>query len=154
MGYTNFGAGTPNFIVDYHSLDRLHGRRIDWSVFDATNPAHAPFFDADGNKVVAAGTIMVERVVNDLIVPRILGTGASGAEFILVSNASENARNDAIDGFGVIVGGILNGNLLPDFYTNQDPTAGANADFAAWVTELNGNGTKFRMETYTNNAGI
>lgn len=156
MGYTDHGSGGPNFIVDYNSMDRVHGRQIGWDAFDATNPNHAPFFKTVNGcqvKCVPAGTIMVERVANQEIVPRLFGNGKNGAEYIMITGASENDNIDAMTGYGVFVGGVVMQNLLPDWWQGQDPANGGNGAFATWRGELQSNlSTGFRFEGYNNNA--
>lgn len=135
MSRTTHNVGKPGFILG-SNYDTNDGRQIDWdNVSDV---------DADGNKVVKAGTIMAE-LGTGLLAPRKEGVQDATPEdypatCLLLTTITEGDNVDAISGYGVVLGGVVFSNLLPD--------NGA-ADFDAWLTELKENGTGFVFETYS-----
>jgi len=96
-------------------------------------------FAVDGSKVVKSGTIMAELSTGKII-PRKSVTGAETAIGFLVGDAEENAPQDTLSGFGLIIGGVVYEDLLPD----RDESA-----FATWITELKTAGPGLRLETYS-----
>lgn len=133
-------------MADRDSLDHDTGHTIDW----ANVPAAAPYLDSRGNKFIRAGTVMGELLSgNGSLSPRTapVGTAASTnpATCILATNANQNSRTDSRSGYGVILGGVLYDNLLPD-------ATGIPAALPAAVkTELQvaGVGTGFSFLRYT-----
>ena len=67
----------------------------------------------DGGYFIPAGTVM-DLLANGKIVPAALGTGSVTAFGLLISNAEEDSRTDALTGYGVFRGGIFYENLLPE----------------------------------------
>lgn len=95
-----------------------------------------------GDKVVPAGTVMVELASGKMI-PRVDRTGAETSIGLLAASAVENSKTDALTGYGVIVGGVIYQNMLPEGV----PAAGVKA-------ELNAAGVGgFIWETYADNRG-
>jgi hypothetical protein len=209
MGRTTTNTTRPAFVADPGSIDRNTGRQVDWTNVPTT------FKNADGNKVILAGTVMSGEVNSDGIgdagkmVPRsatttvtvavssnvatatatahpfkvgdtVYITGANlayvngektvasvptantftfaavGADAsatgtittawrvcgILETNATENSMTDSLSGYGVIVGGVLFQNLLPD------STGTPKVLPAQYKTELDELGPGFYWSTY------
>lgn len=106
----------------------------------------ATYYPGKEAKRIPAGTIMAALSSGKLI-PRSAVTGAETATHILEASANEedlvgDLGGDNHPGYGVIVGGVIYENLLPDF---------ADADFATWQGELEtaGVGTGWVWETYS-----
>jgi hypothetical protein len=85
-------------------------------------------------KVIPAGTVVCQ-LSSGKIVPRAARPGSEEAIGILWSTASENSNEDALTGYGVIIGGVIYENLLPETITS-------------YKTELETNGTTFAWMTY------
>lgn len=128
------------FVVDPVSVTRSSGRQIDWA-----NVA-ASYKNADGNKVLLAGTVVGELLGTGKVSPRVVTTNP--ATGILETNAVENDLNAALTGYGVMLGGVLYENLLPD-------ATGAPKVLATAVkTELNAAGTGFSFEQYSDTRAV
>lgn len=123
---------TRAFVADAHSIDRSTGRQIDWTQVTATN--------ADGKKFLVAGTVVGELAGAGRVAPRVATTNP--AIGILETDAVEDERFAALSGYGVMKGGILYENLLPDA-TGTPKTLSA-----AIKTELNAAGNGFAFEQY------
>lgn len=117
------------FVVDPHSIMRNGGAQVTWADWGAG------YQDTEGNKVLPAGTICA--ITSDELVPP--AAGGADAAVILATPAQENSGSDSLTGYGVIVGGVIYKNLLPD---------SAHGDFAAMITALEATGPGFRFETY------
>jgi hypothetical protein len=137
MPRQSFQVSQPGFIVDYQSIVLNSGRQIDWA-----NVA-AGFVDATtGKKVLPAGTVVGELLGGGKVSPRVVTTNP--ATGILAAQALEGDLDAALSGYGVIVGGRLYENLLPD------ATGGPPATLAAAIkTELGTNSHGFSFETYS-----
>jgi hypothetical protein len=96
-------------------------------------------FAVDGSKVVKSGTIMAE-LSGGKIIPRKSVTAAETAIGLLVGDAEEGAPQDALSGYGLIIGGVIYGELLPD--RNE-------SGFATWIAEIQTAGPGIRLETYS-----
>lgn len=120
------------FISDPNSLARNSGRQVDWANVSATN--------ADGKKIVPAGTVVGELLGGGLVSPRVVTTNP--ATGILLTNATEDSDTDSLSGYGVLVGGVLFENLLPDATGTPKTLA------SAVKTELNSAGCRFTFEQY------
>lgn len=66
-----------------------------------------------GDKTILAGTIMAE-LSGGKLVPRKDRPGSETATGILETSATEDNREDALTGYGIIVGGVIYQNLLPE----------------------------------------
>lgn len=101
----------------------------------------AVYYPGKQPKAIPAGTIMAE-LDSGKLVPRAV-SGADTATHILESTASESDVTGHA-GYGVLVGGVIFSNLLPD--------AGA-ANFSTWLGELAaaGVGTGWHWSTYADN---
>lgn len=101
-----------------------------------------------GSKVVPAGTVMAE-LSSGKLVPRAIRPGSETAIGILETNATEDSRTDALSGYGLIVGGVLYENLLPE-------ASGSPAVInSTYKTELQaaGVGTGFAFRQFSDNSG-
>jgi len=128
--------GTPAYFVDPHSITRSNGgRQIDWANVNAS------YKEADGYKLLKAGTVVGELLGSGKISPRVLTTNP--ATLILETDAKENDMSAAATGYGCIDGGNLYENLLPDS-TGGPPRALA----SALKTELAAAGCRFKFYTY------
>jgi|AntDeeMinimDraft_6_1070357.scaffolds.fasta_scaffold03751_2 hypothetical protein len=132
MGRTESNVGSPGFILGAN-YDANDGRQIDW----------ANVTGIEGSKAVAGGTIMAETA-NGLLAPRKAGVQDTvpadyPATCILLASAEQSNNNDALSGYGVVLGGVVFSNLLQDTLE---------ANFDSWLTELKDNGTGFVFETY------
>ncbi len=134
MGRTTYSPSRPGFIADPGSITRNSGRQIDWA-----NVADS-YKNADGKKVLPAGTVIGELLGGGKISPRVVTTNP--ATGILESTAVEGDVSASRSGHGVIVGGVLYENRLPD--ASGDPKKLA----AAVKTELNAAGTGFAFEQF------
>jgi len=132
MARTESNVGSPGFILGAN-YDANDGRQIDW----------ANVTGIEGSKAVAGGTIMAETA-NGLLSPRKAGVQDTvpadyPATCILLASAEQSNNNDALSGYGVVLGGVVFSNLLQDTLE---------ANFDSWLTELKDNGTGFVFETY------
>src|SRR5690606_12106551 len=105
-------ASQAAFIVDHQSIDRIDGRQIDW------NEVGAGVVDADtGKKRIPGGWKMYEVSPGGKIAPTDGATGQPAAAEevigILATDAGEGDQSAALSGYGVIVGGVLYLQLLP-----------------------------------------
>jgi hypothetical protein len=100
--------------------------------------------DMGAKKHIKAGTVMCE-LSSGKVVPRAVRPGAETAIGILETAADQDSATDAISGYGIIKGGMIYENLLPD------ATGGPPAVLpTAYKTELQtaGVGTGFGWEVY------
>ncbi len=128
----------PGFIVDHASIDRSFGFQVDWAGVTQT--------DAEGRKYLLAGTAVGTALGAGKLRQRVVTTNP--AIGLLETNAYEDDKNASLSGYGVIIGGAVYENLLPD------ATGGPPATLAAGIkTELNtaGVGTGFAFATYADN---
>lgn len=137
-----------SFLADYHSVVRDNGgRQIDWAAVTA-----AYVDSATGKKTIRAGTVMSE-LASGKLVPRAIApvvapaTTPVPASCILATSAQEGAVQDALTGYGVLIGAAVNENLLPD------ATGTPKVLPAAYKTELNAAnvGTGFAFRQYEDN---
>lgn len=133
------------WLVDWANAPRDLGAQIDWASVD---PAR---LDASGKKYVPDGAIMAQ-LASGKYVPRddvdispapgsVLGTET--AVGLLVGQANEGDRTDALTGYGLLRGGVVYENILPDK---------GHANFATWLGEMAANGSQFIYLTHTNTA--
>lgn len=109
----------------------------------------AAIYPGSGDKFIPAGKAMVE-LTGGKVVPRADRPGSETTMGFLETNAIENSVAAALTGYGVIIGGVLFENLLPDA---TGGTTGALPD--AYKTELmnatNPRSTGFAFEQYQDN---
>lgn len=108
---------------------------LQFKVVDDAEAVYSP----GGTPTIKSGTIMAE-LSSGKIIPRKSVTGAETAIGFLVGDAEEDARQDSLSGFGLIVGGVVYEDLLPD--RDED-------DFADWVDEIRDTGASVVLETYS-----
>lgn len=136
MGYTTTNLSRPPVVADPHSIIRNSGRQIDWANVSATN--------ADGKKIVPADTVVGELLGTGKVSPRVVTTNP--AVGIMETTAVEGETFAALSGYGVIIGGHIYENLLPDASGGPPkvlPTA--------IKTELRANGYAWSFEVYGDN---
>lgn len=151
---TVLGLTGPGFIADHGSEIRsAGGRQIAWALVVAA-------FGAAGSKHIPAGTVMSEITAdtNDVrnvgkVIPRSQAvpagsTTSGGARFIAETEMDEANRNHALSGYGMLVGGHLYENLLPDSAGNPKVLP------AAFKAELDVTGRAlFLYSQYQDNRG-
>lgn len=116
------------FIADAKSIDRLNGASIKWSVVTEV--------DDNGNKFIPAGSIM-SRETGGFAPAKVATAEVCG---IIETDAyADPNSNDALSGYGIIVGGVVYDNLLSD---------SAHANFGTWKTSLEAYGNGFTWLTY------
>ena len=93
-------------------------------------------------KLVKSGTVVVQ-LASGKICPRASRPGAEVAIGLLFGTAQQGEPAHAITGYGVIVGGVIFDNLLPEGV----PIAGIK-------TELDAGGTKFSWQTYVDSSEV
>lgn len=109
------------------------------------------YYGGTGAKSIPAGKVMVE-LTSGKLATRSDRPGSETAVGLLATNAFENSPSDALSGYGVIIGGVIYENLLPD------ATAGATTGSltTAYKTEMMGStsspaSTGFVFEQYADN---
>lgn len=127
-------VSTPTFVADPASIDRSTGRQVDWENVDSS------FAGADGKKVIPAG-YRVYEMEDGKIVPEAMVDGEDEPINALIglieTNAIEDDRSAALSGYGVVVGGVVYTELLPEELEAED------------LEELAEVGTGFAFETYS-----
>src|SRR5689334_22145888 len=116
---SNFNNSLASFIADPASIEQIPGRVVNWDAVD-----DAFIVASTGKKKLPAGTI-----VGELADGRICEDGGSDTTVsptdsastlgILLTDANEDALEEALTGYGILVGGVLFDNLLPD--SSGDP---------------------------------
>lgn len=129
MPRTTHAVSTPSFIADPASITRSPGRQVDWDGVDDA------FLNADTGKIeLPAGLRVYEQASGKL---RDVTGNAGGTLYgLLETNAIEDDDSAALTGYGVVRGGIVYLQLLPE---TLDGTA---QDALALI------GTGFAFETY------
>lgn len=115
MPRTTHAVSTPTFIADPASITRSTGRQVDWDGVDDA------FLNEVGKVVLPAGIRVYEQADGTL---RDV-TGNSGGTLIglLATNAIEGDPSAAKTGYGVIRGGIVYPELLPETLDGSARTA-------------------------------
>ena len=132
MAVTTTTKSRIRFVVDEHSIDRTNGVQMDWTNVSVTN-------SATGKKWVPAGTAVGTLLGSGKASPRVVTTNPAAG--ILETDAHQDAPFDSV-GYGLIVGGVLYENLLPDASGTPKTLA------AAVKNELNAAGTGFGFQQY------
>lgn len=102
---------------------------------------------AKGPKILPAGTVVGTLAGGGKLRPRVVTTNP--AIGILEAGAREDDRSASLSGYGVIIGGHLYENMLPD------ATGGPPKTLASQIkTELNAAGTGFSFETYADSRDV
>lgn len=136
MARTTVNLSRLPFVADPHSIMRNSGRQIDWANVSDTN--------ADGKKVVYVGTVVGEILGTGRVSRRVVTTNP--AVGIMETTAVEGDPVAAASGYGIIIGGHLYENLLPDASGGPPKTLAA-----AIKTELRANGFAWSFEVYGDN---
>lgn len=137
MPYVTTNISRASFISDPESVSLLGGgRQINWDNVSTTN--------ADGKKHLPAGTVIGTALNTGAnagkVSPRVVTTNP--AIGILLTSATQGNPAEALTGYGILVGGVLYENLLPD-------ASGSPATLATAIkTELNNAGVGFMFEQY------
>lgn len=138
-----FSGGTIQAKVTTFAAAGATALVVDELQFGIADASTATFYtEGSGPKVVAAGTVMCELSTGKLF-PRSLHPGSEAAVGILETEASEKS-NGVLAGFGLIVGGVLYENLLPD--AAGDPLVIS----STYKTELEASGTGFSWQAASN----
>jgi hypothetical protein len=124
----SLNIGRPQFLkAPGNAAFRTGGRQIDWA-----NTSSAYLDAASGKKIIPAGTAMGTLLGAGLMSPRVVTTNP--AVGLLEGDAVEGSLDDSLSGYGLLVGGVVYENLLPD------ATGGPPAVLASAVkTELQAN---------------
>lgn len=131
MGWTTHNVARAAWLAQPDTADVSQGYVIDWSAVDETREG-----------VIESGTI-VAKLANGKIIPRADVAGAETAIGFLVGTQVEGEKGKNRHAVGVLVGGVVIENRLPD----KD-----DGDLATYKTELAAAGTGIVYETYANNA--
>jgi hypothetical protein len=98
-------------------------------------------YDKGGAKMLPAGTVVGDLAGNGKLRPRVVTTNP--AIGVLETAAVEGDPSASLSGYGVIIGGALYENLLPEATGTPKVLA------TAVKTELNANGTGFAFEQFS-----
>ena len=123
--------GAATLTVDPLGAALLAGNTATYAGFDGG-------YGYVGHKLIASGTIIAE-LSTGLIIPRSLVTDGTAASGILIDTAQEFNLTDAANGYGILAGGAVYADLLPE---------SQNANFATWKTELTNTVPGFRFVKY------
>lgn len=133
-----FPGGTIQARVTANAALAATSLTVDELQFAVPDDAQATI-GGTGTRSIPAGTVIAE-LTSGKVVPRAIRPGAETATGILETNAVENDRSAALSGYGVIIGGALYENLLPDAtgtpavlptaYKTELQTAGVGTGFA------------------------
>jgi hypothetical protein len=95
-------------------------------------------------RFIKAGTVM-DLLSSGMVVPSSLATAGVTAYGILLTNADQDAREDAATGYGIGIAGAFYENLLPE-------ASGSPAVInSTWKTELLARGGQWLFEQYSDN---
>lgn len=112
MPWTSYTPSRPRFVADEHSISRVPGgRQIDWANITA-GAGVVPALNADGKKWLKAGTVVGDLAGAGKLRPRVLTTNP--AMGLLETDCVEGELSAPSSGFGVINGGNIFENYLPD----------------------------------------
>lgn len=84
-------------------------------------------------KVIPAGTVMCQ-LSSGLLVPRAVRPGSESAIGLLMSTATQGSRSESLSGYGIIVGGVIYENLLPEVITSYKTELGTAGSGWVWQT--------------------
>lgn len=100
-----------------------------------------------GNKRIPAGTALAEDSTGKIFPRADVGGGTETCYGFAETDITENVPTDAETGFGVIRGGNLFENMLPDAIANGGTLP------AGYKTELKANDAQFMFDTYADSRG-
>lgn len=133
-----FAGGTRQARVTANAAAGATSLTVDELQFPIADDAEATV-GGSGDKVIPQGTVMAE-MSGGKVVPRADRPGSETAVGFLVGTAYENAREHALTGYGIINGGNVYEDLLPD----RD-----HASFSTFITEINTAGPGVSLQTYS-----
>jgi hypothetical protein len=141
-----FPGGTIQARVTANAAAGATSLTVDELQFAVADNAEA-IIGGSGSKVIPAGTVMAE-LTGGKVVPRAARPGSETAIGLLETGAAEDSKSDALSGYGLIIGGVIYENLLPD-------AAGGTTISSTYKTELQtaGVGTGFAWRTYADDTG-
>lgn len=114
------------------------------ALVNAVEDGDIAYTGGSGGKFVPAGTVM-DLLASGKIVPSAMASGGVTAYGVLVTNADEDSRTDALTGYGVFLGGLFYENLLPE-------ASGSPAVIDSnWKTELLARGSAWQFLQYADN---
>ena len=132
MPRTTHTVSNPTFVADPASISRSTGRQVDWENVDDA------FVNAEtGLKELPAGLRVYEQASGKIV--DAAGDSDGTLLGILETNAIEGDRSAALTGYGVIIGGVVFLELLPEALDGSAQTA------------LKAVGTGFAFESYADN---
>jgi len=101
----------------------------------------------EGTKTIKPGTVMCE-LSSGKVVPRAIRPGSETSIGLLASQATEDDQSAALTGYGLIVGGVIYENLLPD-------AAGTTIISSTYKSEMGSAGitTGFSWKQYADDRG-
>ena len=108
---TRSTLSTPGFVADPASLRYDTGRQIDWDNVPA------------GTDTLPPGTLVTMPDDGTKSVPAVDGTGAGFLQTHAHRPGTAGGLADALTGYGVLIGGHLYENLLPDAVAGELPAA-------------------------------
>lgn len=111
------------------------------ALVNAIEAADTAVYAGVGVKSLPAGTVMVEISASKKICPRASRPSSETATGFLASAAHQDSKTDALTGYGMIIGGTVYQNLLPEGTPNSTVK-----------NELQAAGTGFAWEDYANDA--
>lgn len=141
-----FSGGTIQARVTANAAAGATSVTVDELQFGVADNATATV-GGTGLRSLPAGVVVAE-MSGGKVVPRAIRPGSETAIGLLATDAVENDRAAALSGYGVIIGGAIFENLLPD------AAGGATID-STYKTELQtaGVGTGFAWLAYSDNSG-
>lgn len=141
-----FNGGTLQARVTANAAAGATSLTVDELQFAIADDSTATLEGTD-DYTVLAGTVMA-ALTSGKLVPRAIIPNAETAVGLLESNATESDRSAALSGYGVIIGGAVYENLLPD-------ANGGSTISSTYKTELQtaGVGTGFGFFQYADDSG-
>jgi hypothetical protein len=110
---------------------------LPFGIADTSTATYTQNSGGVGKRAIKAGTVMAE-LSSGLIVPRANRPGSETAIGLLATEALEDSQAASLSGYGVIIGGVVYENLLPEqsggslnaTYKTELQTAGVGTGFA------------------------
>lgn len=141
-----FAGGTIQVRVTANAAEGATSLTVDELQFAIANDATATI-GGDGVRRVPAGTV-VAALASGKVVPRAIRPGSETAIGLLETDAAEGDRAASLTGYGILIGGAVYENLLPD-------AGGGSTISSTYKTELQtaGVGTGFAFLAYSDDSG-
>lgn len=129
----------PDAVADNSSVDRDTGHTIDWTnVLDTFKDA------TSGKKTIPPFTVM-KLAANGIDLIPAAAAADTGVVGLLATPATQDAPSHALSGYGIIRGGVIYENLLPQATGTPKTLADG------YKTSLNAAGTGFSFVQYVDN---